>query len=197
MNIAFLASYNGSSAHAMTEALLQDGLQASPTLMISNNPNAQALVWAKDKGLKTFILNKNTHPDNEALDKAIAETLQKNKIKLVVLSGYMKLIGHHTIQAFPHRILNVHPALLPKHGGQGMYGRHVHEAVKRDGDKETGVTIHLVDEVYDHGHIVAQKIIPLTEEDNVDDIERKVRSAEPEFYLETLKKILSGEIKLP
>ncbi len=197
MNIAFLASYNGSSAHAITNACLEGEIQASPTLMISNNADSKALEWAENKGLKAICLNSNTHPDSEALDRAIADTLIENRIKLVILSGYMKLIGTNTIRNFPNRILNVHPALLPKHGGQGMYGRHIHQAVKDTGDTQTGITIHCVDEIYDNGHIVAQKKIALTPEDSVDDIENKVKAVEPKFYIETVRKILNGEIKLP
>ncbi len=197
MNIAFLASYNGSSAKAITDACLNNDLQASPTLMISNNAGSKALDWAGNNGLKTVCLNSNTHPDPQELDKKIADCLKENRIKLVVLSGYMKLIGPQTIRAFPNRILNVHPALLPKHGGQGMYGRHIHQAVKDNNESETGITIHCVDEIYDNGHIVAQKKVPLSVDDSVDDIENKVKEAEPDFYVETIKKILSGEINLP
>jgi phosphoribosylglycinamide formyltransferase-1 len=108
----------------------------------------------------------------------------------------MKLIGYETIEAVRGAILNTHPALLPRYGGQGMYGRHVHQAVFDAKDTETGVTIHLVDGEYDHGRVIAQKKIPVTNGDSVDDIEAKVKSAEPDFYIETLQKILSGEITL-
>lgn len=196
MNIAFLASYNGSSAKAITEACFEGDIRAAPTLMISNNGNSAALEWAKDKGLKTICLNSKTHPDADSLDEAIAQKLMDEKIKLVICSGYMKLIGKKTIEAFEGRILNVHPALLPKHGGQGMYGRHIHEAVKENNEDKTGITIHVVTGEYDKGPIVAQKEIPLTPEETVDDIENKVKTAEPEFYIETVQKIISGEISL-
>lgn len=197
MNIAFLASYNGSSAKAITEACFDGELRVSPTLMISNNPNSKALEWALEKGLKTLCLNSKNYPDPDELDCAIAQKLKDEKIKLIVCSGYMKLIGPETIAAFPNAILNVHPALLPKHGGQGMYGRHIHEAVKAAHEAQTGITIHLVNGEYDKGHVVAQKTIPLMPQDSVDDIENKVKTAEPSFYIETIKKILSGEIILP
>lgn len=193
-NIAFLASHNGSSAQAITDACLEGDIIASPSLLITNNPDANALTWAENKGLKTARLNGKTHPDPTELDEAIARKLKDNKIKLLILSGYMKLIGPKTIDAVDGKILNIHPALLPKYGGQGMYGRHVHEAVKQAGDAETGITIHLVNEEYDQGKILAQKNIPLSPDDTVDDIENKVRSAEPEFYVDTVRKILKGEI---
>lgn len=196
MNIAFMASYNGSSAKAITDACLEGEIVAAPTLMICNNSDANALVWAEERGLKTFIANKATHADMAARDQAIAQKLRDNKIQLLILSGYMTLVGPETLNAVKGRALNIHPALLPKHGGKGMFGRHVHEAVKAAGDEQTGVTIHLVNEEYDDGHIVAQKVIPLSPDDSVDDIESKVRAVEPELYIDTVRKILKGDITL-
>lgn len=196
MNIAFLASYNGSSAHAITDACLSNDLVAAPTLLITNNPNAKALEWAENKGLKTCIINSKTHKNPEELDEAIAQKLKDNRINLVVCSGYMKLIGPETIDAVKSKILNIHPALLPKYGGQGMYGRHVHQAVKDNGDKETGATIHLVNDEYDKGHIIAQKTVEVLPSDGVEDIENKVKEIEPEFYIETIRKIIKGDIEL-
>lgn len=196
MNLAFFASYNGSSAHAITDACLTGDLIAAPSLMISNNRKANALEWAENKGLKTFCLNGQTHPDPEDLDHAIAEKLRASKITLVVLSGYMKLIGPETMRAVDNRIINVHPALLPKHGGQGMYGRKVHEAVINDGDAETGATIHQVNSAYDEGEILAQKSFAVEASDTVETIEEKVKTIEPELYIDTIRKILKGEITL-
>ncbi len=196
MNLAFFSSYNGSSAHAITDACLSGDLIAAPSLMISNNTNAKALEWAKNKGLKTICLNSTTHPNTTELDETIAQKLQDCKITLVILSGYMKLIGPQTMKAVNGRILNIHPALLPKYGGQGMYGRRVHQAVKDNGDSETGATVHLVNEEYDEGKIIAQKIVPVLPSDTVDTIEEKVKSIEPEFYIETIRKILKGDITL-
>jgi phosphoribosylglycinamide formyltransferase-1 len=196
MNIAFLASYNGSSAHAITNACLEKELTAVPALIISNNATASALEWAENKGLKTTCLNSITHPKPQDLDHAIAEKLREHKINLVICSGYMKLIGPETINAVGGRILNIHPALLPKYGGQGMYGRRVHQAVKDNGDSETGATIHLVNHEYDEGRIIAQKIIPVLDGDDVDTIENNVKNSEPEFYIETIRKILKGDITL-
>lgn len=196
MNLAFLTSYNGSSAHAITDACFDGTLSASPTLLISNNESSKALKWAENKGLKTAMLNNKTHPDPADLDHKIADMMQDQRISMIILSGYMKLIGPRTMQAVNNRIINIHPALLPQYGGQGMYGRHVHEAVKNNNENETGITIHQVNAEYDEGKILAQKTIPLTPDDSVDDIEQKVRTAEPIFYIETLRKILKKEIEL-
>ena len=196
MNIAFFASYNGSSAQAITDACLNGDLTASPVLMISNNAKAKALEWSENKGLKTACLNNTTHPDAAELDAAIAEKLRLNKINIVILSGYMKLIGPRTMEAVSGKVINIHPALLPRHGGKGMYGRHVHQAVKDNGDIETGCTIHLVNQKYDEGQILAQHVVMVEPNDSVDDIEERVKAVEPDFYVATLKKIIKGDIQL-
>ena len=196
MNIAFLASYNGSSAKAITDACFNGDLIASPTLLITNNASAGALEWAENMGLKTAVLNSVQNPDPADLDQKISDKLKEHKINLVVCSGYMKLIGDDTIDAVDGKILNVHPALLPKHGGKGMFGRHVHNAVKEAGDHETGATIHLVNNKYDEGRIIAQKSVEVIDSDSVDDIENKVRALEPDLYVESIRKILKGDIEL-
>ncbi|MEM9469880.1 MAG: phosphoribosylglycinamide formyltransferase [Pseudomonadota bacterium] len=196
MNLAFFASYNGSSAHAITDACLEGEIIAAPTLLITNNPEAKALEWAENKGLKTAIINAKTHEDALERDRAIADKLVENKITLVALSGYMKLIGSEIINAVDDKIINIHPALLPKYGGQGMFGSNVHQAVKDNNESETGITIHQVNEQYDEGKILAQKKIPLTPTDTAADIEEKVKAAEPEFYVDTIRKIQKGLITI-
>ncbi len=196
MNLAFLASHNGSTAHAITDACLSGDITASPVMLITNNPNAKTLEWGNDKGLKTFVLNSKMHEDPAELDRKIAEKLQDHKIDMICLSGYMKLIGPRTMDAVHGKILNIHPALLPKYGGKGMYGSRVHEAVKENGDAETGATIHLVNGKYDEGKILAQKSVAVTKDDTALSIENKVKAIEPEFYIETLRKIVKGQITL-
>lgn len=193
MNIAFLASHNGSAARAIALACQDSILAASPKLLISNNDGAAALGWAKELKLKTAVINARNAMDP---DTAIAGLLEDNRIDLVICSGYMKLIGPKTIAAVQGAVLNIHPALLPKYGGKGMYGRHVHQAVFDNQDTETGATIHLVDGEYDHGRTIAQTRIPVLEGDTAEMIEEKVKAAEPSFYIETLHHILSGAISL-
>ncbi len=196
MNLAFFASYNGSSAHAITDACLEGALSASPTLLLTNNESANALEWSENKGLKTFCVNSKTYPNPAELDCKIADYLKANRISMVILSGYMRLIGPETLRAVNGCVLNIHPALLPKYGGQGMYGHHVHQAVKDNNETETGITIHQIDGEYDKGKILAQKIIPLSSDDSAEDIQKKVQSVEATFYIETLRKILKKEIEL-
>lgn len=193
MKIAFLASHNGSAAKAIAAACINGVLHAAPVLLISNNPDSKALDWAKELGLKTAVINAKNAADP---DQTIADLLHDHAIDLAVCSGYMKLIGPKTIETMHGAILNTHPALLPKHGGKGMYGRFVHQAVFDNKDTETGITIHLVDGEYDRGRILAQKRLPVANGEPVESIEEKVKSAEPDFYIETISKILSGEISL-
>jgi phosphoribosylglycinamide formyltransferase-1 len=117
-------------------------------------------------------------------------------VDTVILAGYMKKLGPLTLQAFRGRILNIHPALLPKFGGQGMYGKRVHEAVLQAGETVTGVTVHVVDEVYDHGRILAQCIVPVEEGDTVDSLAGRVLQQEHRLYAETLQRIAAGQIVL-
>ncbi len=182
--LAFLASYNGSSAKAIVQACKDGLIFAKPVLMLSNNADSRALQWAAAEGLHA------QHTSGK--DSEVLQALQDHAIDFVILSGYMKLIGRETIHAYPNKIINIHPALLPKYGGKGMYGHHVHQAVKEAGDAKTGITIHYVDEVYDNGGIIAQKDIPVLEEDTAGDIEDKVKAAEPQFYVETLQTLLNS-----
>lgn len=193
MKIAFLASHNGSTARAITDACKNGTLAADPVLLISNNTGSNALGWARERRLKNAVINTGNSADPDA---AIAGLFEDNGIDLVICSGYMKLIGPKTIETVRGAILNTHPALLPKHGGKGMYGRHVHQAVFDAKETETGITIHLVDGEYDHGRVLAQKRLPVASGESVDDIEAKVKAAEGDFYIETLQKILSGAITL-
>lgn len=191
--IAFLASHNGSTARAITEACRRGDIPADPVLLISNNTDSKALAWARELRLKSALVNAGNSGDPDAV---IAGLLEDNGIDIVICSGYMKLIGPKTLQSVQGAILNTHPALLPRHGGKGMYGRHVHQAVFDAGDAETGITIHLVDGEYDHGRVLAQKRLPVENGESVEEIENKVKAAEGDFYIDTLQKILSGAISL-
>jgi phosphoribosylglycinamide formyltransferase 1 len=193
IRLAFFASHNGSSARAITDACLSGQLPMEPILLISNNPDCKALEWAVAADVKTAVINGKNSADPDA---AIANLLADNQIDLVVCSGYMKLIGPKTIKSAHGAILNVHPALLPKYGGKGMYGNFVHEAVLKNGDAETGITIHLVDSEYDHGRMIAQKKIPLPSVSSAEEIANIVKTEEPAFYVETLQALGAGIITL-
>jgi phosphoribosylglycinamide formyltransferase-1 len=195
MNLAFLASNNGSGMRAIVHAIETGRLAAAPSLMVSNRKAAPALAFAEAKGIATLVIP--TANDPEEADGRLAEALRAAGADLVILSGYLRKLGPVTLQAFEGRILNIHPALLPKYGGQGMYGRRVHEAVVAAGDTLSGASVHLVDDEYDHGPVVAQAHVALAPGDDAAAVERRVTALEPELFVSTLQRIAAGELRLP
>ena len=196
LRLGCLASHGGTNVSAIVDACKQGQLNARVCVVIANNSDSMALERARFERIHRYHLSSATHPDPEQLDMAILDALRANKVDLVLLAGYMKKLGPKTLVAFPNRILNIHPALLPRYSGKGMYGRFVHEAVLEAGDNETGVTIHLVDEEYDHGPIVAQVKVPVFDSDKVESLSARVSEHEHQLYIETLQKITQGEIDL-
>ena len=197
LSLGILASHTGTNLQAIIDACENGSLNAQCKVVISNNSSSLALTRARNHGIPALHLSSNTHPDPNALDAAIADTLVNHNVDLVVLAGYMKLLGPRTLAAFRGRIVNTHPSLLPNFGGRGMYGDNVHRAVLNAGQCFTGVTIHLVDEQYDHGKILAQTQVPILDDDTLDTLIDRVQSAERQFYVQTLQKISTGEIPVP
>ena len=196
MNLGFLASHNGSNMQAVIDACRSGRLGAVPVVVISNNRDSGALERARNENIPWFHLSGRTHPDPQDLDREIVDVLLHHDVNLVILAGYMKKIGPVTLATFPGHIINIHPGLLPEYGGQGMYGQRVHEAVLADGAQETGVTVHVVDPVYDNGPVLAQKKVRVKASDTVDTLARRVLEVEHELYVDTIERIISGEIKL-
>lgn len=194
--LGFFVSHRGSNMRAIVAACQAGALKAEPALLISNNRNSAALAWASENALPAYHLSPKSEGGEDALDRAHLETLSSAGVDLIILAGYMRKIGPKVLQAYKNRILNIHPSLLPKHGGQGMYGHHVHEAVIAAGETESGVTVHLVDGDYDTGPIVAQAEVPVMPNDTPDDLAKRVLATEHKFFTETLTRIVSGEIDL-
>lgn len=197
MNLGFLASHRGTNMQAVIDACRTGRLPATPAVVICNNCDAEALVRARQVGLPAYHLSGATHPVPDALDDAIFDALTRHDADIVLLAGYLKKLGPRTIARYRGRIVNVHPALLPKFGGQGMYGARVHEAVLASGDRETGVSIHLVDEEYDHGDVIAQCRVPVESGDTVESLAARVLAREHDFLVETLAGIATGALTLP
>jgi phosphoribosylglycinamide formyltransferase-1 len=189
LQLGFLASHGGSGMQAITHAIADRRLNAQARVVISNNSQSQALTFAREKGIPAYHLSEKTTQTAEKLDSAICETLLRHDVQLVILSGYMKKLGHQTLNTYKNRIINIHPSLLPKYGGQNMFGTHVHEAVLAAGDDRTGVTIHLVDEVYDHGRILDQCEVPVFPGDTVESLRTRVLERETSFYVEVLQRL--------
>lgn len=197
MNIGFLASHNGSNMQAIVDACRSGSLQAVPVVVISNNSSSDAISRARLEGIPCYHLSAKTHTEPEELDQAILNALLQHEVGFVVLAGYMKKLGHKTLSRFAGRIFNIHPALLPKFGGKGMYGLHVHKAVLVAGDKLTGVSIHIVDEEYDTGPVIAQATVPVMDGDTPEALQARVLKREHSFFPETLQRIIDGRIRLP
>ena len=195
MKLGFLASNNGSGMRAIVSAIEAGELPAQARLVVSNRKAAPALEFARAHAIAAMFIP--TSADPEAADARLAAALREAGADLVILSGYLRKLGPQTLAAFEGRILNIHPALLPRYGGQGMYGRRVHEAVVAAGERESGATVHLVDEHYDHGPVVAQARIAVDPSDDAAAVERKVTAVEPGLFVDTLQKIADGRLKLP
>jgi phosphoribosylglycinamide formyltransferase-1 len=196
MNLGFLASHRGSNMQAVVAACREGRLRANPAVLICNNRNAECLIRAAEQQVPTVVMNAITHPGSDALDAAMLETLQHHGCDLIVLAGFMKKIGPRVLAAYRNRIINIHPSLLPKHGGQGMYGRAVHAAVLAAGDQVTGVTVHLVNAEYDEGRILAQCEVPVKTGDAIETLSVRVLACEHRFLVETLQRIADGRLKI-
>lgn len=195
LQIGFLASGGGASARAICDAIDAGALDAQARLMVSNRKEAPALAWADARGLPTLRIA--TAADPEAADVRLARALSDAGVDLVVLSGYLRRLGPHTLSAYAGRILNIHPGPLPRFGGEGMYGSRVHQAVIAAGVPESAAVIHVVDEEYDHGPELARRIIPVLTGDTAESLEARVRAEEPGFFVDVLARIVSGDLTLP
>jgi len=193
LHLGFLASHRGSNIEVILNEIERGMLKASANVIISNNPNAPVLDIGKERDIPSYCLNQNNRKDS---NKAILETLRKYEVNLLVLAGYMKKLGDKVIQAYPDRVLNIHPALLPKYGGKGMYGMYVHEAVIKSNDVESGATIHIVTTEYDKGRIISQYKIPRYEQDTPKTLAKRVLGIEHILYPQTLREIQGGIIDL-
>lgn len=182
---------------SVLDACAAGRLRATPVVVISNNSKAYALERGRQAGLAAVHLSSATHPAPEALDQAIAACLREHAVDLVMLVGYMKHIGPAVLRAYRGRILNIHPALLPKFGGEGMYGHHVHEAVLAAGERESGASVHLVDEAYDHGTVLAQRRVPVLAGDTAEMLAARVLAEEHRLLVEVVEGIETGRIALP
>lgn len=186
LNIAVFASGGGSNLQAIIDACRSGRIDVQVCAVISNNANAFALRRAKEAGIPAYCLTEEA---------AILSVLRKHETDLIFLAGYLKKIGHSILNAYD--IYNIHPSLLPKYGGKGMYGIHVHKAVLAAGETETGITIHKVDVEYDTGQIMAQRVIEVLPSDTPEVLSTRVLEQEHVFIVEFLKNIPSTIVNNP
>jgi len=196
LRIAVLASHGGSNLQALIEACASGQIDGRIVLVVSNNRKAFALERARHHHIDTLVISESGFPSAVSYAQEFQRQLQLCGTQLICLAGYMKMIPQQIISAYRNKIINIHPALLPKHGGPGMYGIRVHEAVLAAGETETGVTIHVVDEVYDNGRILAQQRVPVLPGDTPQVLQERVLAIEHELYPETVARIAAGQIKL-
>jgi phosphoribosylglycinamide formyltransferase-1 len=194
--IAVLASHAGTVLQAIVDACEAERLRARVCLIVSNNSQSGAHQRAERHAIPFRHLSSQTHPDAEQLDRALCAALEEHSADLVFLAGYMKKLGRYTLTRFQGRILNTHPSLLPRFGGQGMYGARVHQAVIASGERVSGVTVHGVDADYDTGPVISQCEVPVLAGDDAESLAARVQARERELVVETLARLVSGELVL-
>jgi phosphoribosylglycinamide formyltransferase-1 len=195
LRLAVFASHEGTTLQAILDAVRSGRLALSVEAVISNNRESGAMRRAREAGVRAIHLSSATHPEPARLDAAILATLREHGVDTVFLAGYMKKLGPAVLAAYAGRVFNTHPALLPKHGGQGMYGRNVHEAVLAAKESESGASIHLVDEDYDTGTVIAQCRVPVMPNDSADTLAARVQERERELVIETLGRLAAAKVQ--
>ena len=186
INIAIFVSGSGTNCENLIK-YFADSERVCCALVVSNKADAYALVRAERLGVPTAVMPK-VQLNDERLMMAL---MQQHHIDFIVLAGFLPLVPNFLIDAYPRRIINIHPALLPKFGGKGMWGHHVHEAVKAAGETETGMTVHYVTPVCDSGEIIAQYRTPLSPDDTIDDIAEKEHQLEMKYFPKIVEKVLN------
>ena len=194
--IGVLASHGGTNLQAIIDACAAGSLDAEIRVVISNNSRSLALSRARRARVPAIHLSSATHPAPALLDNTIAETLDLYGVELVALAGYMKKLGPQILSRYRNRVLNVHPSLLPKFGGRGMYGERVHSAVLAAGESVSGVSVHLVDEEYDQGPVIAQSQVAVVPGDTPETLAARVLETEHALYPQTIQRIASGDVNL-
>lgn len=189
IKIAIFASGSGSNAERITEYFSSNN-HVEVCLFLTNNPAAGVIERGQRLNIPTLIFNKKLFAKTDK----IVEILQSEGIDWVILAGFLWLVPSNLTRAFENRMINIHPALLPKYGGKGMWGHHVHEAVVANKEKETGITIHYVNEHYDEGKVIFQAKCDVTENDTPESVASKIHALEHQYFPEVIyKEILSAK----
>ena len=193
MKLGFLASHGGSAARHLVAACRTGKLDAVPVALVSNNSRSPALAWAREAGLLAAHLSSAKFPDPDDLDDQITRFLVDAGADTLVLSGYMRELGPRVLSAFTGRVVNIHPSLLPRHGGRGLYGDRVHESVLASGDTESGATVHLVTAGIDEGPVLAQSRVPVLSGDTLGTLKARVQAVEGDLMLRAVQGLTRTE----
>lgn len=189
VNLAVFLSGTGTNFTAIAEAANEGRIPVIITLVAGNKPDAPGLQKARYMNIPTALFMRPDFPDGKSFADYMLSVLRKYDVDLIALAGYMRKIPPRVIRAYRNRIVNIHPALLPRFGGKGMYGMTVHRAVIEAGVTETGVTVHYVDEEYDRGEIIEQRLVPVQPDDTPETLAARVLKVEHELYPEVLGKL--------
>ncbi len=187
--IAIFASGGGSNALKIIQ-YFKDNKDVNISLILSNNANAPVLKKAVMHGINSIVFGRQEFYESDKITKKLIDY----SIDLVVLAGFLWLVPDHLLNSFENKIINIHPALLPKYGGKGMFGHHVHEAVKAAGEEESGITIHYVNKEYDKGEIIFQARCKLSPDDNPKMIAQKVLALEHQHFAKTVDRVINNKI---
>lgn len=193
--VAVFISGGGSNLQALIDAVKAGILRAEIALVVSSRRTAGGLQRAEREEIDNIVFKSKQYESDELAGAFLLEQLHKRSIDYIALAGFMSLLPLVVVKEYTGRIINVHPALLPKYGGKGMFGHYVHEAVLKAGDKQSGVTVHLVDEIYDNGRILEQVTVPVESEDTAETLAARILKQEHRFYPRVLQKLINGEYK--
>lgn len=191
MKLAVFISGTGTNMVAIHNAIKDGALDATIELIISSNDYAKGIDYARNEGLDLLVFTPADYDDPEAVDARIVEALEEHDIEYVAMAGYMRKVTPVLLDAFPNRVVNLHPALLPKHRGA-----HAIQDAFEAGDEVTGITIHFANEEYDKGPIIFQHEVPVLPDDTIDDLETRIHAAEHEYYPQVLQQIARGEVQV-
>lgn len=194
--IAVLCSGGGSNLQAIIDAVEAGKINGEIVLVISNASKAYALERARNHGIPALFISKKEAGSAEAFNDRILEALLEAKAELVVLAGYLPIVGGQVVRAFEHRIINIHPALIPSFCGVGMYGHYVHEAVLAYGAKISGATTHFVDEQVDHGGVIMQGSVPVLEDDTPETLAARVLTVEHQILPESVRLFCADKLRV-
>lgn len=191
MKLAVFISGTGTNMVAIHNAIKDGALDATIELIVSSNDYAKGIDYARNEGLDLLVFTPADYDDPEAVDARIVEALEEHDIEYVAMAGYMRKVTPVLLDAFPNRVVNLHPALLPKHRGA-----HAIQDAFEAGDEVTGITIHFANEEYDKGPIIFQHEVPVLPDDTIDDLETRIHAAEHEYYPQVLQQIARGEVQV-
>jgi phosphoribosylglycinamide formyltransferase-1 len=196
IHIAVFVSGSGTNLQTLIDNCESGYIPARIVLVVSSKPSVPAITRAQAAGIDAVTVDRKEYGSDENFTNALLEVLSGKKIDLICLAGFLSKIGTSMIKNYSGRIINIHPALLPNFGGKGMYGIRVHEAVIASGKTESGCTVHLVDEEYDHGAVILQKKVPVLPDDTPDILARRVLKEEHIAYPEAVRKFVLNYKKI-